>query len=205
MWRLHSGRMNSDQLPPELTTPDRSEPVWGAPQTPQRWGVKQTLTAVGVASVIAGLGGAAMYAASDSGSGTMAGGMHGGFGPGGMPAGPGGMAGGPGGMAGVSGPRPDAVDPASLHGEFVVSDGKGGYTTVLTQTGTVTAITEVSITVRSDDGYGQTYVIPPTASGADRSFAVNDPVTIRATRTDQTATVTNIDNPSLGVPGGPHR
>src|ERR1700687_6000119 len=174
MWRLHSGRMNSAQVPPELNTPDRSEPVWGAPQTPQRWGVKQTLTAVGVATVIAGLGGAAIYAASDSGSHTMAGGM----GPAVMPAGPA-----PGGMGG---PRPDAMDPASLHGEFVVSDGKGGYTTMLTQTGTVTAITEVSSTVRSDDGYGQTYVIPPTASGADRSFAVNDPVTIRATRTDQT-------------------
>jgi hypothetical protein len=119
------------------------------------------------------------------------------------------MAGGPGGpggqqRGGMSGPRRDAVDPASLHGEFVVSDGKGGYTTVLTQTGTVTAISSVSITVRSDDGFAQSYVIPPTAGGATSSFAVNDPVTIRATRTDQTATVTNIDNPSLGAPSGPH-
>ena len=192
MWRLHSGRMNSDQLPPELTTPDRSEPVWGAPQTPQRWGVKQTLTAVGVATVIAGLGGAAIYAASDSGSHTMAGGM----GPAGMPGGPG-----PGGMGG---PRPDAMDPASLHGEFVVSDGKGGYTTMLTQTGTVTAISSSSITARSDDGFTQTYGLPPTAAGANRPITVNDPVTIRATRTDQTATVTSIGNPNLDGPGGPH-
>src|ERR1700682_4162111 len=192
MWRLHSGRMNSDQLPPELTTPDRSEPVWGAPQTPQRWGVKQPLTAVGVATVIAGLGGAAIYAASDSGSHTMAGGM----GPAGMPGGPG-----PGGMGG---PRPDAMDPASLHGEFVVSDGKGGYTTMLTQTGTVTAISSSSITARSDDGFTQTTALPPTAAGANRPITVNDPVTIRATRTDQTATVTSIGNPNLDGPGGPH-
>jgi hypothetical protein len=56
-------------------------------------------------------------------------------------------------------------------------DGSGGYTTVLTQTGTVTAISPTSITERSDDGYTQTYVVPSTP-GATPPFAVDDPVTI---------------------------
>ena len=42
----------------------------------------------------------------------------------------------------------------------------GGFTTVLTQTGRVTASLPTSVTVRSDDGYSQTYVIAPTAGGA---------------------------------------
>ena len=92
------------------------------------------------------------------------------------------------------------MDATSLHGEFVVPDGAGGYTTVLTQTGTVTAISATSITVRSEDGYSQTYVIPSTAGNAGAPFAVDDQVVVRATRNGQTATVTNIGNP---LPGGP--
>jgi hypothetical protein len=94
-----------------------------------------------------------------------------------------------------------------LHGEFVVADGAGGYTTQLTQTGTVTAISPTSITVRSEDGFSQTYVIPTTAGNAGAPpFAVDDQVVVRATRTGQTATVTNIGNPQQGGPlsqGGP--
>src|SRR3981081_2904206 len=75
-----------------------------------------------------------------------------------------------------------AVDSTSLHGEFVVPDGAGGYTTVLTQTGTVTAISPTSITVRSEDGFSQTYVIPSTAGNASAPFAMDDRVVVRATR-----------------------
>src|SRR5215217_3502232 len=111
--------MTTDQLATE-------DPVWGAPDTsPRRWGLRETVVAVGVAAVIAGLGGAAIYAATNSNSHSM-GGAHqpfGGYGgPGGQHSGP---MGGPGGQA--PGPMP-------LHGEFVVSDGSGGYTTELTQT-----------------------------------------------------------------------
>jgi hypothetical protein len=82
----------------------------------------------------------------------------------------------------------------------VVPDGGGGYTTVLTQTGAVTAISPTSITVRSDDGYSQAYVIPDTTGNANVPFALDDHVVVRATRNGQTVTVTNIGNP---LPGGP--
>ena len=104
----------------------------------------------------------------------------------------------------IGGSGPAAVGSMSLHGEFVVPDGAGGYTTQLTQTGTVTAISPTSITVRSEDGFSQTYVIPSTAGNAGAPpFAVADQVTIYATRNGQTATVTNIGNPQQGGPLGP--
>jgi hypothetical protein len=151
--------------------------VWGAPEpAPRRWRLRQTAGAVGVAAVIAGLGGAAIYAATESNSHFM---------------------GWPRQMSGASGggPGPAAVGATSLHGEFMVADGKGGYTTELTQTGAVTAISPTSISVRSVDGYSQIYDISPTAGAAGAPFAVNDQVVVRATRTGQTATVTNIGGP----------
>ncbi len=171
--------------------------------------MRETAAAVGVAAVIAGLGGTAIYAATDGGSTTMGGGTHPGFAPGGpggpgSPPGPGGPAGpAPGGMAG---PGPHAAGAAPLHGEFVVPDANGGYTTMLTQTGTVTAVSAASITVSSDDGYTQTYVIPPSTGNA-ASFAVDEAVAaVHATRTDQTATVTSIVDPGITGRGGPpHR
>jgi hypothetical protein len=169
--------------------------VWGAPQpSPRRWGLRETAAAVGVAGVIAAIGGAAIYAATE-GSSHSFGTHHQTFGPGGgsmpgSPAGPGGQHG--------------AVGSTSLHGEFVVPNGAGSYTTALTQTGTVTAISPTSITVRSEDGFSQTYVIPSTAANAGApQFAVDDQVTIQATRNGQTATVTNVGNLQQGAPLGP--
>jgi len=173
--------------------------VWGAPQpSPRRWGLRETAAAVGVAAVIAVLGGAAIYAATEGNSHSF-GPPHQAFGPGG------GMPGGPGqGLHGATGgPGAAAMGSPSLHGEFVVPDGTGGYTTQLTQTGTVTAISPTSITVRSEDGYSQTYVIPNAAGSASAPFAVDDQVVVRATRNGQTATVTNIGNPQQGGPLGP--
>jgi hypothetical protein len=149
--------------------------------TPRRLGLRGTAAAVGVAAVIAALGGAAIYAATDTGSHLA--GPH--QGPGGMPGGPPPAAGI--GMHGSVGPT---IGATALHGEFVVPDGAGGYTTMLSQTGTVTAVSPSSITVRSADGYTQAYAIP--AIGANPPFAVDDPVSVRATRTGDTATVTNI-------------
>jgi hypothetical protein len=188
---LHCGRMTTDQIGTE-------HQVWGAPQpSPGRWGWRESAAAVAVAAVIAALGGAAIYAATE-GSSHSFGAPHQAFGPsGGMPGGPGSQHG------GMGGPGPAALGPTSLHGESVVRDGAGGYTTLLTQTGTVTAISPTSITVRSEDGYSQTYVIPNTAGNAGAPFAVDDQVVVRATRNGQTATVTNIGNPQQGVPLGP--
>jgi hypothetical protein len=167
---------------------ERTEPVWGAPRAaPPRWGLRQTAAAVGVAAVIAGVGGAAIYAAADGGSHALGGGgPHQPFGPGHPPGGPGGP------PPGMFGPGPDAVGETSVHGEYVVADGHGGYRTVLTQTGRITELSATSITVRSDDGYVQTYVMPPSAGAANAPFAVDDQVIIRASRDGQQATVTSI-------------
>jgi hypothetical protein len=144
--------------------------------------MRETAVAVGVAAVIAGLGGAAIYAATD-GSSHSVGPAHQRFG------GPGGQHFGP-----MGGP---AAGPMPLHGEFVVPDGSGGYATELTQMGTVTAISPTSVTVRSEDGFSQTYVLAPSAQAQPR---VDDQVVVHATRTGQTATVTDI-----GPGGRPHR
>jgi hypothetical protein len=172
--------------------------VWGAPQSsPRRWSLRVTAAAVGVAIVIAAIGGAAIYAAT-AGSSHSFGAPHQAFGQGG------GLSAGPGGQHGSGGgPGPAAVGSTSLHSEFVVPDGSGGYTTVLTQTGTVTAISPTSITVRSEDGFSQTYVIPSTAGNAGAPFAMDDRLVVRATLNGQTATVTNISNPQLDGPGRP--
>jgi hypothetical protein len=167
---------------------------------PRRWGLRETAAAVGVAALIAAFGGAAIYAATE-GSPHSFGAPHQAVGPGGGM--PGGM-GGPGGQHGaIGGPSPAAVGSTSLHGEFVVPDGSGGYSTMLTQTGTVTAISPTSITVRSEDGYSQTYGIPNTEGNAGAPFAMDDRVVVRATRNGQTATITNIGNAQQGEPLGP--
>jgi hypothetical protein len=146
------------------------------------WRWRETAGAVAIAAVIAALGGAAIYAATEGNSHTF-GPPHQAFGPRGGQHGA------------VGGPSPASVGATSLHGEFVVPDGAGGYTTVLTQTGAVTAISPTSITVRSEDGYSQAYVIPDAAGNANVPFAVDDHVVVRATRSGQTATVTNIARP----------
>jgi hypothetical protein len=187
---LHCGRMTTDEI--------ATDQEWAAPRpSPRRWGLRETAAAVVVAAVIAGLGGAAIFAATQ-GSSHSFGAPHQAFGPGG------GMPGSPGGQQGaVGGTGPTAMGTTTLHGEFVVPNGAGGYTTELTQVGTVTATSATSITVRSEDGYSQTYVIPNTAGSAETPFAADDQVVVRATRNGQTATVTNIGNPPQGGPLGP--
>ena len=57
----------------------------------------------------------------------------------------------------------------ALHGSFVVPDGSGGYRTLMMQRGAATKVSDTSITVRSDDGFEQTYAITAdTAVGSDR-------------------------------------
>ena len=164
------------------------EPVWGAPQTePRRWRVRETVMAVGVAGVIAALGGVAIYAATDSHSVPAFG-----HGPPGAPA-PGGFS-----AAHVAGAFP------ALHGELVTSDGKGGFATLLTQTGTVTAITPNSLTVRSADAFTQTYDLPPGAQSTAQSIVVNDQVSVQGKRTGQVATATSVNaQAGPGSPAGP--
>lgn len=46
-----------------------------------------------------------------------------------------------------------------IHGEFTTRAPAGGYQTMATQVGHVTAVNETSVTVRSEDGYSRTYAV----------------------------------------------
>jgi hypothetical protein len=150
------------------------------------WGLRNTAGALAVAAAVAGVGGAAIAAATDgehhffSGGGN-AGGGHGGF------SGP------------PKGPPPAAhhTDEGSdsLHGEDVVADGHGGFTTLMSQTGRVTAISPGSVTVRSDDGFTQGYLIREANAGAKPPFAVNDQVVVLAKREGEAAMLTSMRPP----------
>ena len=142
---------------------------WGAPpartESRSKWTVKRTAIAVAVAVGIAAAGGAAIYAASGSVDNTQGG-------PGG---GPGGMAGGPGNGRMMGGPMGGLSE--TQHGEF--------------QTGEVTAISDDSITAKSEDGYEQTYVINSDTQMAD-GIETGDTVTIIATTENDTATAASV-------------
>jgi hypothetical protein len=169
---------------------DSDELVWGASGPHRVWSRGQTLAAVGVAAVIAAFGGAAIYAAA-SGSNEMGPGVHGA----GRWDGPPGL-----GDAGLGpdGPRGGA---APLHGEFVVAEDSGGYTTVLMQTGVLTAASDTSITAKSADGFTQTYALGRPA--ANLQLAVNDMVTVHATLANGIATTTVVAEGGDAGPGGP--
>lgn len=136
------------------------------------WGLRGTLAAVAVATVVAGVGGAAVYAATGAGGGFAASSGHGGPPP------------------GFSPPTGTKDATATVHGESVVSDGKGGFTVELSQNGTITAIDAASVTARSTDGFVQRYVIPPSA--ATPPFHIGDVVAIRATRVGADATISSL-------------
>jgi len=139
--------------------------------------------AFAIAAVIAALGGAVIYAATGQSSSQFMGppGQHA-AGPGG-PGGPGGVGGPPAGGFGPAGPTArDGHDGPPVHGQIVVADGAGGYVTVVSQTGTVTAVTADSVTVRSEDGFTQNWTLTADQAAA---FGVDDSVMVRG---EQTAT-----------------
>lgn len=161
-------------------SPDTTEPTWGAPAAPgdRHWSTNKTLAAVGIAVVLAAAGGAVIYAAGGQG------GSANGPGFGGGPGGPGGGPGGPPGF----GRDNDATLPTAVHGQFVISDGHGGFSTELTQTGTVTDISSTSITARSDDGFTQTYVITTDTRMGHDPVQTGTTATIRAVEQNGSAT-----------------
>ena len=145
-------------------------------QRPQRWSKRQTLAAAAVALVIGGIGGGAIYAATQGSPHAMAGGIRGQMhGP--PPA---------------AGAVPAAEPQGVLHSEYVVSDGHGGFTTKMTQTGVVDEVTPSEIVVRSDDGYTQIYVFPSAPAVPDKPVAANDRVTVEATRVGTSVTLNRI-------------
>ena len=148
------------------------------------WTMRKTVGAIAVAAAVAGVGGVAIAAAADGGFHAMSGGFVG--------------------SDGFAGPPPSAhhndVEPDSLHGEYVVADGHGGFSTLISQTGRVTAISATSVTARSDDGFVQTYAIHEIGATALPPFAVNDRITINAKREGTTATVTTMRPPLSSGP-----
>jgi hypothetical protein len=85
----------------------------------------------------------------------------------------------------------------AIHGQFVVSKPGGGYQTIDTQRGTVTAVSASSITVKSGDGYTKTYqVTRSTNVKAQRagigSVKTGQTVSVVATVTGSSATATQI-------------
>jgi len=153
--------------------------------------------AVAAAVVLVG-GGIAVAKAVDSGSSTGTTQGRPGGGPGGGPAG------GPGGDQ--FGRRGGGLSGA-LHGDFVASDGNGGYVTKRLQSGTVTAVSPTSITAKSADGYSTTFVVTSSTSidnGVDTisNVKTGDTVTVIGTVSGGTATATSIFDATLNQANG---
>jgi hypothetical protein len=99
------------------------------------------------------------------------------------------------------GPRGEFGLGGALHGEFVVQKDGGGYQTVATQRGSVTAVSKDSITVKSDDGYSRTYKVDSdtlvnSARDGIASIKTGSTVNVSAVVADNTATATTINDGS---------
>jgi hypothetical protein len=87
----------------------------------------------------------------------------------------------------------------ALHGEFVVPKDGGGYQTVATQRGEVTAVSKESLTVKSEDGYSRTYTLTEdTLVNAARDgiddVKTGNTVTVTAVVADGKATATTVND-----------
>jgi hypothetical protein len=85
----------------------------------------------------------------------------------------------------------------AIHGQFVTPKPGGGYQTIDTQRGTVTAVSTNSLTVKSSDGYTKTYqVTGSTNVDAQRagigSVKTGQTVSVSATVKGSSATATQI-------------
>ena len=85
----------------------------------------------------------------------------------------------------------------AVHGQFVVPRSGGGYQTIDTQRGSVTAVSATSITVKSADGFSKTYqVVSSTNVDGKRNgispVKTGHQVTVTATVSGSTATAVSI-------------
>lgn len=62
----------------------------------------------------------------------------------------------------------------ALHGEFVTKDADGGFRTMATQQGEVTAVSPTSITVRSEDGFSRTYAVTDDTTVVSANEGIDD-------------------------------
>ncbi|SDP15970.1 hypothetical protein SAMN04487905_102209 [Actinopolyspora xinjiangensis] len=119
---------------------------------PVRWGPRRTLAVVAIALAV-GVAGSVSVTAITSGAGSERTG-----GPGGGAPGVGG-GGGFGGMGQPGGAGSTSVLSDALHGEFTVETEQGTYRTKRLQRGTLTAVGDTSVTVRSGDDYRREYAV----------------------------------------------
>ncbi|VXC63125.1 conserved exported hypothetical protein [Arthrobacter sp. 9AX] len=106
--------------------------------------------------------------------------------------------------------KPDKSQrPQHLHSESVVKKADGTFQTILEQHGTVEAVSDSSITVKSEDGYSQAYTVNAETkvrpSIAD--IATGDAVRISGVKNGDQATAERIvegagDGPGLGMGRG---
>lgn len=151
------------------------------------------LVAVGVAALLGGAGAALAVtgsgtpvaahnaaAAGPAPSSAPSPGAPGTAGPGARPAAPG-----------------HAAYPSVLHGQYVVRKAGGGYQTIDVQNGVVTALSKTSVTVRSGDGFTQSYVVAKSTviaagRGGITSVKVGDQASVQAAVAAGGATATSI-------------
>ncbi|MCU1681232.1 MAG: hypothetical protein JWQ81_1971 [Amycolatopsis sp.] len=176
---MSTEQSNTIEAPASSTSDTQSS--WGAAdgKPSAGWSRRKTIAAVAIAAGVAGIGGAVIWASSGSSTATTGQGFGGTGGPGG------------GARSGASGALPNA-----LHGEYVASDGNGGYETDLMQLGKVTAVGPTSVTALSSDGFSQVYTVDAaTAVGTGTgtsSLATGDTVTIVAKTTGTAATAKTV-------------
>jgi hypothetical protein len=96
----------------------------------------------------------------------------------------------------------------ALHGQLVVAKPGGGYQTVDVQTGQVTAVSTTSITVKSSDGFSQSYAVAAsTMVDAQRdgigSVKVGNQAAVVATVSGSAATASSITDLTLLAQGHP--
>lgn len=85
----------------------------------------------------------------------------------------------------------------TIHGQFVMPKSGGGYQTIDTQRGTVTAVSSSSITVKSSDGFTKTYQVTSSTNVAALrsgigSVKTGQTVMVLATVSGSSATATHI-------------
>lgn len=95
------------------------------------------------------------------------------------------------GLGGALGPN------GAIHGTFTIKGPNGSYETIATQYGTAGTVTASSITVKSADGFSQTYTVDPSTvvdadSNGITSVITGDTVSIQATVSGSTFTAQTV-------------
>ncbi len=187
--------------------PHLTEPTVVAADPPVKTSRFRTAIVGAVAALVIGGGGFAVIRASGDGAAstsqqTGAQGGQGAPAQGGGQGAPGGVGGG--GTGGGAGRGASGLS-GLMYGDFVASDGNGGYVTRRLQTGTVTAVSATSITAKSADGHATTFVVGSSTTvgnGAIGDVRVGDTVTVVGTLSGDTATATTITDSTLNRAAG---